>query len=106
MKRMFVCFFLVDSTCENPMESSRIWMDDAEGLSLPQFRREWRLVGLCEIVDFVCVLDVFYVYLIVFIGMVFAVRAVVFVFRRDVQFMHPEVKPLFIIKCFLNLLIL
>ncbi|KAF5737797.1 tobamovirus multiplication protein 3 [Tripterygium wilfordii] len=78
---------------EDTIESSRIWLDHAEGFSFPQFPCKWgsatnlSLYALniifcpsCGMLTCVCC-DFFSV----------TVRALVFVFRRNVQQLHPQI---------------
>lgn len=62
-------------------------MDDTKGLSLLEFSRKWRFVSsTLKYISTFCLSMAFK-----FFPPPFAVRSVVFVFRRDVQLMKPEV---------------
>jgi hypothetical protein len=67
-------------------------LDHAEGLSLSQFFREWGFVSFksSSIFLFFFILILFFMNFLLF-NYCSAVRCFVFVFRRDVQKLQPEV---------------
>jgi hypothetical protein len=67
-------------------------LDHAEGLSLSQFFREWGFVSFKSSSTFnFLILILFFFYEFLLFNYCFAVRCFVFVFRRDVQKLQPEV---------------
>ena len=83
-------------------------MDHAEGFPLSQFRRQWRFVSHYQI-SFYYYCHGLILCIIIEFNSCFTVRSLIFVFRREIQKLKPEVFVFFrsfvlLILCFvLNL---
>lgn len=98
--------FFKGSTDSDTIESARIWMDHAEGLPLPQFLGEWGFVSfdfrkkesnlifiLLITINciYIYIYKCIYIYIFTDYNSYFAVRSLVFIFRRELLKIQPEV---------------
>lgn len=78
---------ILGSIDTDTIESSRVWLDDTESLSFSKFSSEWGFVS-----EIFCLSLFFGGFFCIYYALIFVtVRGLVFVFRRNVQSLHPEV---------------
>lgn len=81
-------------TDKNWVPGSWVWMDNTEGVPFPKCHCQWWWVHCCAYTMFTLVVILRLSLLVMICGelvSVYAVRSTVFVLRRNVQLVHPEV---------------